>query len=121
MSFSLRFSRRIRPFVQSELDAATQRESRGEFESCFGHLERAHVLAQASTFEHVRVHWAMFRWSLRHGLVSESIGQAWRIAGAALKTWLWVPVGNTGGSKVSGFRTMPVPPDLQRCIDAARR
>jgi hypothetical protein len=79
------------------------------------------VLAQASTVGHVRVHWAMLRWALRQSAAGEAVGQAWRIAGAALKTWLWVPVGNTGGANVSGFRPMTVPPDLQRRIDAARR
>lgn len=121
MNFSRRFARRIRPHVQYELDAAAQRERRGEAGAAFGHLERAHVLAQASTVGHVRVHWAMFRWAWRQRARREAIGQAWRIAGAALKTWLWVPVGNTGGANVSGFRPMPVPADLQRCIDAARR
>lgn len=121
MNLSPRFARRIRPHVQYELDAAAQHECRGEFTSAFARLERAHVLAQASTVEHVRVHVAMLRWALRHRLAGESVGQAWRIAGAALKTWLWVPVGNTGGADVSGFRPMPVPPDLQRCLDAARR
>lgn len=121
MNVSLRYARRIRPFVRHELDAAARLESRGEFNSAFGHLERAHVLGQASTVEHVRVHWAMFCWALRLNIAGEAVGQAWRVAGALLKTWLWVPVGNTGGAGVSGFKPMPVPPDLQRCIDIARR
>lgn len=121
MNLSLRFARRIRPFVQYELDAAARREVRGEFSTAFAHLERAHVLGQASTVEHVRVHWAMFCWALRQNVATEAIGQAWRIAGALLKTWLWVPVGNTGGSSVSGFKPMPVPMELQRLIDVARR
>ncbi|AGW95354.1 hypothetical protein N234_35415 [Ralstonia pickettii DTP0602] len=38
-----------------------------------------------------------------------------------LTTWLgWLPIGNTGGANVSGFKAMPVPADLQRLIDAAR-
>lgn len=121
MNLSLRFARRIRPFVQHELDAAARREARGEFSSAFGHLERAHVLGQASTFEHVRVHWAMFGWALRQNVAIEAVGQAWRLAGALLKTWLWVPVGNTGGTRVSGFKPMPIPAELRRLIDAARR
>lgn len=121
MNLSLRYARRIRPFVRNELDAAARLESRGEFGSAFAHLERAHVLGQASTVEHVRVHWAMLCWALRQNAASEAVGQAWRVVGAFLKTWLWVPVGNTGGAGVSGFRPMPVAPDLQRCIDTARR
>jgi hypothetical protein len=115
------FARRIRPSVQAELDAAVASEAQGRFGPAFAHLERAHVLGQASTFEHLRVHWAMLRWALRGCHVREVLGQAWRIVGAASKTWLWVPTGNTGGANVSGFKPMTVPADLQRLIDAARR
>ncbi|WP_374367508.1 DUF3703 domain-containing protein [Piscinibacter sp.] len=122
MNISTRYGRRIRASVQSELDAAAAREARGEPVSAFTHLERAHVLGQASTLEHVRVHWQMLRWALRQRLPGEVFGQAWRVVAAALKTWLgWVPTGNTGGSAVSGFTPMPVPPDLQDLIEAARR
>lgn len=121
MNLSLRFARRIRPFVQCELDAAALQEGRGEFTTAFSHLERAHVLGQASTIEHVRVHWAMLCWALRQNVAIETAGQVWRLSGALLKTWLWVPVGNTGGVSVSGFKPMPISPELQRLIDRARR
>ena len=120
MNLSPRFARRIRPFVQDELDAAARHRSLGEFGPAFARLERAHVLGQASTVEHVRVHWAMWRWALRQHAAAEALGQTWRIAGALLKTWLWVPVGNTGGAGVSGFKPMPIPVRLQRLIDLAR-
>ncbi len=121
MTHPFTFARRIRPHVQAELDAAAAREARGEPISAFAHLERAHVLGQASTVEHVRVHWAMLRWALRQHDAAEAFGQAWRVAGAALKTALgWVPSGNTGGARVSGLRRMRIAPDLQRLIDAAR-
>jgi len=120
MTLTSRFSRRIRPSVQAELDAAAASEARGSADQAFEHLERAHVLGQAATVEHARVHWAMLRWALRNRAVGEAIGQAWRMVGATLKTWLWVPAGNTGGANVGGFKPMPVPPDLQRLIDAAR-
>jgi Protein of unknown function (DUF3703) len=121
MNLSAQFARRIRPSVQAELAAARWQALRGCTDLAFHHLERAHILGQASTLEHVRVHWAMLAFALRHKDARELLGQAWRIAGAALKTWLWVPVGNTGGANVSGLRPMPVPADLQRLIDAARR
>ncbi len=114
------FARRIRPAVRRELALAARHEARGEFTTAFARLERAHVLGQASTREHVRVHAAMFGWALRQRDAAEAFGQAWRVAGALLKTWLWVPVGNTGGARVGALRPMPVPPDLQRRIDAAR-
>jgi hypothetical protein len=120
MLFASNFAHRIHPSVQAELDTAVGLEARGEPVSAFAHLERAHILGQQSTLQHVRVHWAMFRWALRQNVAGEAVGQAWRIVGAALKTWLWVPAGNTGGANVSGFTPMPVPAELQRLIDAAQ-
>lgn len=121
MNLSFRFAGRIRPFVRHELDAAARHAALHEPATAFRHLERAHVLGQASTVEHVRVHAAMLHWAWRHRQLLEVLGQAWRLAGALLKTWLWVPTGNTGGTGVSGFARMPIPDELQRLIDAARR
>lgn len=87
----------------------------------FVHLERAHVLGQESTLQHVRVHWLMFLWGLRRRNARECLGQVLRIFGAATKTAAGlVPSGNTGGSNVSPFKPMPVPPDLAIIIEEAR-
>jgi len=115
------FSIRIRPHVQAELDAADAAEQRGEFYTAFLQLERAHVLGQSATLEHVRVHWHMLRFALRNRRRAESIGQAWRLVAAALFTPLGlVPTGNTGGTDVSGFRRMRLPQDLRSAIEAAQ-
>ena len=121
MNLSALFAKRIRPRVQAELDAASWQASRGCPDLAFHHLERAHILGQASTVEHVRTHWAMLVLALRQRDARELLGQAWRTAGAALKTWAWVPAGNTGRAHVSGLKPMPVPTELQRLIDAAHR
>lgn len=116
-----RFARRIRSSVQFELDAASHADARGEVQLAFRHLERAHVLGQAATVEHVRVHWWMFLWAMRQRKVGEALGQLWRLLAAAAMTGIGrLPAGNTGGANVNGFRPMPIPPDLQRAIDAAR-
>jgi hypothetical protein len=117
-----RFARRIHPWVQFELDAADLAEARAERDMAFRRLERAHVLGQAATIEHVRVHWRMLLWALRHRQAREAAGQLGRLAAAAVMTGFgWLPEGNTGGADVSAFRPMPIPPDLQHLIDAARR
>ncbi|HEU4780179.1 MAG TPA: DUF3703 domain-containing protein [Steroidobacteraceae bacterium] len=111
-----RFAENIRPYVDAELQTA-QTDSGNEFV----HLERAHVLAQASTREHVRVHWQMLKWAWRHRDSREFAGQAFRIAGAATKTFIGlVPSGNTGGAKVSPFQPMPLDPELAAIIEKAR-
>jgi hypothetical protein len=115
------FATRIRPHVQAELDISVAAEREGFGNLAFHHLERAHVLAQPATLQHVHVHWRMFRFALRQWLPGETFGQALRMLLAAPLTIVGIlPTGNTGGSAVSGFMPMPVPADLQRVIDAAR-
>jgi len=115
------FAIRIKPAVRAELAAASVAEQRGEFYTAFEHLERAHVLGQATTVEHVRVHWRMFQFALRNRRHREASGQLWRMFAASIFTALGlVPEGNTGGTDVSGFRGLPVPNDLKQALGAAR-
>jgi len=110
------FADNIRPYVDAEFAAAARDPEHG-----FGHLERAHVLGQASTREHVRVHWRMLTWALQRRDAREFFGQVIRLTGAATKTFIgMVPTGNTGGSNVSAVRPMPIDPELAAIIDKAR-
>ena len=115
------FSRNIRPHVQAELWAASAAEAKGQSKAAFSYLERAHVLGQASTVQHVRVHWHMLVWGVRHRNVRECFGRLLHIAGAATKTAFGlVPHGNTGGTNVSPFKRLPLPPELAARIQHAR-
>lgn len=115
------FTARIRPHVDAEIRLAFGAEARGQFHTAFRHLERAHVLGQRSTVLHVRVHWLMWRMAVRNGWTAQAWGQLWRIAAAALFTPIGLlPLGNPGGIRVSGFRSMPIPARLQRLIDTAQ-
>jgi hypothetical protein len=115
------FLRRIRPYIDAELRAAADAEKAGRAPEGFRHLERAHVLGQRSTTQHVRVHMRMLMWGVRHNDLPEVLGQIVRVIGAAAGTWVGlVPHGNTGGSDVSGFRSMQIPDDLAGQIAAAR-
>jgi hypothetical protein len=116
---SFRF--RIRPFVDTELQSAEQMRLAGDHLAEFHHLERAHVLGQASTVEHVRIHALMFLWALRQRQPRELVGQVVRMVGAATKTTFGlVPKGNTGGSNVSPFKSMEIPTDLSRILESVR-
>jgi len=116
------YRHRIRPAVLAEIDASRRADERGDAAEAFRCLERAHVLGQPSTRLHVQVHWLMLRWAVRHRRGGEAVGQVLRILAAATKTALgWVPRGNTGGTSVGAFRRLPIAPELQQQIDAARR
>ena len=115
------FGRRIRPYVEREILAAYQADAQEQPAIAFSHLERAHILGQTSTVEHVRAHWHMFLWGIRQRNVRECLGQLLRIAGAAISTSAGlVPQGNTGGTNVNPFKSMPIPPELAALIEEAR-
>ena len=115
------FTRNIRPYVEEELALARNDQNFGNKAEAFAHLENAHVLGQASTRLHVRVHVQMLLWAVKQGNIGEFFGQLLRIVGAATKTIFGlVPHGNTGGANVSPFKAMPIKPNLNTIIKKAR-
>lgn len=115
------FGRRIRPYVDAELKAAVDAEAKNNPDVAFSHLERAHILGQASTLQHVRAHWHMLHWAIRQRDRKELFGQLVRIVGAATKTFVGlVPECNTGGANVSPVLPLPIPADLAAIIGQAR-
>ena len=108
--------------IEGEISAAALAEDMGNADEAFRHLERAHVLGQASTYHHTRVHWLMLKHGLKMRNGREVAGQILRIAGAATKTPFGVyPKGNTGGSNVSPIKPMPIPDDLAEILRGAGR
>lgn len=102
----------------TEIALAKERISRGELETGFAHLERAHVIGQAFVGPHARSHWLMLKVEFRRKRPVAAFGQAVRIVLGVLGSAVGiVPVGNTGGSNVSMFKRMPIEPELQRIID----
>lgn len=103
----------LRTAYDSELNAAGAATTRGDAEAAFRHLERAHILSQRHTGQHVRVHWLMLRLGALGRDWREVLGQLSRIIAAAVFSRIWVPVGNTGRANVSAMKPMPVPDDLR--------
>jgi len=83
------------------------------YEACFEHLERAHVLAQRMTVRHTHVHWLMLVAGWRRRDYREVAGQVPRLLASVLFSRLWVPHGNTGRARLSALKPMPVPEDLR--------
>ncbi len=108
--------------IEAEIAQAAELSGAGDDNAAFGHLERAHVLGQASMYYHTRVHILMLKHGIKTRDVREAAGQVLRIAGAATKTPLGIyPKGNTGGANVSPIKPMPVPDDLAAILREAGR
>ncbi len=104
--------------VNREIAIAEDLTASGNPHSAFHHLERAHVLGQASTYHHTRIHFRMLKLAFKLGSPREIWGQIIRIIGASTKTPFGIyPTGNTGGSNVWFFKPMPIPNDLRRILD----
>ncbi len=101
---------------EQEVASADEALQRNDFEAAFRHLERAHVLAQRVTGRHTFIHWRMLVAGLRRGDRREVVGQVPRLVASILFSRLWVPRGNSGRSRVSAFKPMPVPRDLQHLV-----
>ncbi len=109
-------------YIELEIVTAGELSAAGDYEGAFRHLERAHVLGQASTYQHTRIHWLMLKHGLRERDGKEIAGQILRIGGAASKTPLGIyPKGNTGGANVNPLRSMPIEPDLAEILESAER
>lgn len=106
----------LRQTYERELTAALEQCTANQLDKAFAHLERAHILGQSFTLPHARVHWEMLKvgWARRDW--TEIIGQIIRIVGSLLLTWLWVPLGNTGGAHVSPFKSMPIPEEFHELL-----
>jgi hypothetical protein len=122
MDRKTRDSLRLSPVVafNTELSAARGAAIAGKVDLAFRHLERAHILGQRRTLEHVQVHWLMLRLGASTGAWREVIGQATRILAAAVFSRIWVPIGNTGRAGVSAMRPMPMPADLHAVLQCSR-
>ena len=109
---------RLREHINIELSAAESLLAAGDPAASFRHLERAHVLGQAITYDHTRVRWRMLKLGWRMRNWQEIWGRLLRVVGASTETPLGIyPAGNTGGSDVWFFKSMPVPAALQLILD----
>lgn len=106
----------------AEIQYAAQALANDNPVDAFSHLERAHVLGQWYVRPHLITHLGMLRIGWRQRDVREIIGQLIRIPGGIIGSALGrVPRGNTGGSRVSAFRPLPIPPDLKELLALDRR
>ena len=107
----------LRNAYLAELEAADTATVERQIEVAFHHLERAHILSQRHTLEHVHVHWLMLRLGASTGAWREVVGQSTRIVAAAVFSRIWVPIGNTGRAHVSAMKPMSVPDDLRSVLE----
>ena len=111
----------MHPTLAAAFDAEVQYAKRAlandNLVEAFAHLERAHILGQWYVRPHLITHLGMLRIGWRRRDVREIVGQLIRIPGGMIGSAIGrVPRGNTGGSRVSAFQPLPIPPDLKELL-----
>jgi hypothetical protein len=109
----------LREAFEQQLRQGYAQLAAGEFAAAMAAFEAAHILGQAHTWRHLRSHVALLRWGWRTHSPREIAGQLGRLAGAALFTWLWVPRGNPGSTRVGAFTPQPIAEALARLLREA--
>lgn len=98
----------------SELVTARRLVDCADFDGAFVHLERAHVIGQYHLIPHVRSHWAMLRIGIKRRSTTQVWGQTIRLVLGAIGSVVnVVPSGNTGGTNISMFQRLPIPPEIE--------
>jgi hypothetical protein len=107
----------IRQAWARERTAAHESRTAGDGAGEWRHLERAHILSQPLSAEHIRTHLSMLSYGIRRRDRHEITGQLIRLLvagpGSAIRRY---PLGNTGGADVSAVLPMPIPADLEAVL-----
>ena len=114
---SVRLSEQARTAFEESLADARVRLNSRNFAAAWRALERAHILGQSDAWLHFRSHASMLRCGIAELDLREAFGQVIRMALAIPSSALGrYPVGNTGRARVSLFRAMPLPAELESLL-----
>jgi hypothetical protein len=122
MKFNTSMPAALKPFYKKELIDAVDTFSKGYFQQCWRHLERAHILGQPYPIQHSYVHWKMLLFGIKTKNIKEIFGQIPRLFVGGVKSFVGnIPLGNTGGANVPPLQPMEIPEDLKTIIETANK
>lgn len=112
----------VKRFYREELKGYSQEMKKGNLQSAWRKLERAHILGQPWPKEHTYVHLRMLVFGIKIKNTKEIIGQIPRLLVGGVKSFVGnIPVGNTGGANVPPLQPMEIPDDLQSILKPFRK
>jgi protein-S-isoprenylcysteine O-methyltransferase Ste14 len=107
---------RVESLIDKEMDQFAKARHVSP-ETAWHHLERSHILSQPFLALHFANHCHMLGFAWKLGDKKEMLGQVLRLLLAPIGTVTGqIPIGNTGRSNISAFKTMPIPADLRETI-----
>jgi len=104
---------KLRQAYNHEMQKAKLMFDEQDYAQCYYHLERGHILGQRNYIPHVVNHYWMLKVGLKQSDFREAAGQVIRMIMSIFSLINLVPLGNTGRARISPFKVMPIPSDLQ--------
>ncbi|GAA6182756.1 DUF3703 domain-containing protein [Aliiglaciecola sp. NS0011-25] len=112
------YNQAVKPHIDAKIVAYKTALSNHNEREAFSALEDAHVIGQHSTYYHCIIHFKMLRHGLKNRDWKAVFGQVVRLIGAATKTSIGlIPKGNTGGTNISPFKSLPISSENQAILD----
>ena len=119
MKLHFKIPQGLKNHVNDELLKAKETFNKGELQTSWRHLERAHILGQAYPLEHSQAHWQMLLFAFKIKNTKEIIGQIPRLLVGGIKSFIGeIPLGNTGGVNVPPLKPMEIPADLKEILSS---
>lgn len=117
MKLHFKIPQGLKQYVTDELQKSKEAFRKGDLQTSWRHLERAHILGQAYPIEHTKAHWQMLLFAFRIKSIKEITGQIPRLLVGGIKSFVGeIPVGNSGGANVPPLKPMEIPNDLKEIL-----
>ena len=114
IKFYTSIPRLLKPYYNVELEKYGDEYLKGNLETAWHHLERAHIIGQKYPYAHTFVHWKMLQFGFKIKSSKEIFGQIPRLIFGGVKSFVGkIPVGNPGGANVPPLKPFPIEKDLQ--------
>lgn len=111
---------KLKPYFDKELREYKSEYAKGDLQSAWKHLERAHIIGQCYPFSHSFAHWKMLQFGFKIKSTKEVIGQIPRLVFGGVKSFVGkIPVGNPGGANVPPLKPFPIEQDIQAIFKKA--
>lgn len=112
----------LKPSIKIELENYRLEYSKGNLQTAWQHLERAHILGQKYPLAHCHVHWKMLQFACKVKNRKEILSQIPRLLlGGPFSFVGKVPIGNPGGSNVHPLKTFPIEKELLDILNKAEK
>lgn len=119
MKLHFKIPQGLKKHVTDELLKSKETFKKGELQTSWRHLERAHILGQAYPIEHSQAHWQMLLFAFRIKNTKEILGQIPRLLVGGVKSFVGeIPLGNSGGANVPPLKPMEISADLKNILSA---